>query len=35
MAEYLVFLRALFTELHHDFHSLYILDIHGKAVVKI
>ena len=26
-------LRALFTELHSDFHLLYILEFHDKAVV--
>ena len=31
-AENLVSLSALFTKLHSDFHSLYILEFHGKAV---
>ena len=31
-AENLVSLSALFTQLHSDFHSLYILEFHGKAV---
>ena len=34
-AENLVSLSALFTKLHSDFHSLYILQFHGKAVVTI
>ena len=31
-AENLVSLSALFTKVHSDFHSLYILEVHGKAV---
>ena len=31
-AENLVSLSALFTKLHSDFHLLYILEFHGKAV---
>ena len=34
-AENLVSLSALFTKLHSDFHSLYILEFHGKVVVTI
>ena len=34
-AENLVSLSALFTKLHSDFYSLYILQFHGKAVVTI
>ena len=26
-------LSALFTKLHSDFHILYIIELHGKAVV--
>ena len=34
-AENLVSLWALFTELHRDFHLLYILEFRGKTVLPI
>ena len=34
-AENLVSLWAVVTQLHPNFHSLYILEFHGKAVVTI